>query len=512
MADIRIQIGDLSARDVVAVAFRRRWAILVCYSVIVLGAASYGFFWPPSYEATVRYLVKNDHLEPLLTADQEGVRTVSRPAVTEADLNSEAEIMRSEAVLEKTVRDLRLDGAQDPWPLRLLRWPVGLVRDVYNAYHDRPGESAVEHAVRRLTAALDVEPQRQSSVILVRLRWGHPRAAEEILSEHSKRYLAQHLTVRRVADAKPFFAAQLERGRVELARIDGEINAIRPGATSDELEADRALASQQAAQLEADWRKARAAQDESHAREISLTEQLRPLPDRVVVQDRTVVSAQVLEALKLRVMDLRLQHTELLQKYDPTNQLVVQAQQRLAEAERMLTQEQARPYSEETTGRNQTADALDQDLKTTRVQGHALAARERATITQQQAVLAKVAELEQQATRLRNLEHERAAVQHSVDEYARQLEEARVNDAMEFVNVAIIEPVSAGASPVSPNLSLLMGLAIGLGLIVSVALAFALDLADHRIRTGRDLEMATGVAVLAVLDRYPPKGEGSVLA
>ena len=325
-------------------------------------------------------------------------------------------------------------------------------------------------------------------------------------------YLAQHLAVRRVADAKPLFAAQVERARAELTRIDGEIDAIRPGATSDELEADRALAAQQAAQLDADWRRARAAQDENRAKEISLTEQLRPLPERVVVQDRTVVSAQVLEALKLRVMDLRLQHTELLQKYDATHQLVVQAQQRLAEAERMLAQEQARPYSEETTGRNQTADALDQDLKTTRVQGHALAARQSATIVQEQAVLARVAELEQQATQLRSLEHERAAVQHSVDGYARQLEEARVNEAMQFVNVAVIEPVSAGASPVSPNLSLLMGLAIGLGLIVSVALGFALDLVDHRIRTDRDLEAATGVAVLAVLDRYTPKGEGGILA
>ena len=134
MADIRIQVGDLSARDIVAVVFAVAGPSSSAMPSSSSRAAGYGFFWPPSYEATVRYLVKNDHLEPLLTAE-DGVRTVSRPAVTEADLNSEAEIMRSEAVLEKTVRDLRLDGAQDPWPLRLLRWPAGLVRGVYNAYH-----------------------------------------------------------------------------------------------------------------------------------------------------------------------------------------------------------------------------------------------------------------------------------------------------------------------------------------------------------------------------------------
>lgn len=512
MADFRVPLG-LSTRDLAGVVFRRRWAAVICYGVIVVGTALYCFFWPPSYEATVRYLVKNDRLEPVLTAGQDGIRTVSRATVTEADLNSEADIMQSQGVLERTVRELGLENAPDHWAVRLLRSPVEFGKTVYNGYHNRPGESGMGRAVRRLGAAIDVEPQRESSVVLVRLRWGHPRAAEEILTKHSQAYLAQHLAVRRAPDSKQFFGAQVERAKAELVRMDGDIATIRPGATSEQLQADRALAAERASEFEAEWRKARATQDEDRARIAGVEAQLRPLPERLVLQDRSVVSAEALETLKLRVLDLRLQRTDLLQKYDPSHRQVAQVQERLVEAEQMLADEERRSYSERTTGRNQTADALDQDLRTTRVQLGALAAREHATMMQEQAFRAKVTQLEEQAKRLRDLERERAAVEHSLQEYVRRFEEARVDDEMQFVNVAVLERVSAGAAPVSPNIGLLMKLALGLGLLVSLALTFALDFADHSIKTDRELEAAAGVPVLAVFDRYPAKtGEGRRLA
>jgi len=79
---------------------------------------------------------------------------------------------------------------------------------------------------------------------------------------------------------------------------------------------------------------------------------------------------------------------------------------------------------------------------------------------------------------------------------------------MQFVNAALIGPVLADGSPVSPNIGLLMRLALGLGLLVSLGLPFALDTADHRIKNDRELEAVTGVPVVAVFERYPAlKGE-----
>lgn len=503
MTELRVPLGA-SPRDLVAPIFRHRWAALICYLVVVGVTALYCFFWPPSYEATVRYLVKNNRLEPVLTAEQDGIHTVTPPIVTDADLNSEAEIMQSHGVLERTVRELGLQNAPEHWAVRLLRAPIEFGKRTYNRYHARPDESTEARAIRRLGAAIEVEPQRESSVILVKLRWGHPGAAADILTTHAQAYLTTHLSVRRAPDSTQFFAEQVERAKADLARIDADIAAIRPGATSAQLEADRALAAQQASEFEAEWRKARAAQDEDRARLAGAQAQLEPLPDQIVLQDRSVVSAEALETLKLRVLELRLRRTELLQKYDPSHRQVADVQQRLTEAEQMLAAEERRSYVERTTGRNATADALDRDLRQTRIQLEALAAREQATRGQAQAFREEVARLEQQARQLRELERDRTIVEDSLRQYVRQFEEARVNDEMQFVNVAVIEPVSAGASPVRPNVGLLMKLALGLGLIVSLALPFALDFADHRVKSDRDLE-AAGVPVLAVFDDYAEK-------
>jgi len=373
---------------------------------------------------------------------------------------------------------------------------------VYNAYHGRPNEGGLGRAVERLASSLSVQPERESNVILVTLRWGHPLAAEQILAKHSQIYLQQHLAVHRAPDATQFFAAQLERSKTELARIDAQMAGIRPGATSAQLESDRALVAQQASEFEAEKRKATVLAAENEAKMRDVREQLQKLPETLVLQDRSVVSAQALEALKMRVLDLRLQHTQLLQKYTPTHPLVTEIEQRLGQAEQMLNEEERRSYSERTTGRNQTADALDQDLRLTQAQLTGLAAREAQTGSQEAAFRARETDLINAAAQLRSLERDRAAVQRSLDEYRRRYEEARVSDEMQFVNVGVIEPVSSGALPVKPSIGLLMKLALGLGVIVAIALAFGLDYLDHRVRTDRELEAAAGVPVLAVFDEY----------
>jgi len=508
MSDVRIPLG-LSARDLASTIFRHKTAALLCYAALVAAVALYAFFWPPTYEARVRYLVKNDRIEPVLTAEQGGIRAMSKPGVTEADLNSEAEIMRSTAVLERTVQDNQLDRAPEHWALKALRWPMTTVARVYDAYHGQPAESAAAGAVRRLGRAIAVEPQRESSIIQVSLRWSDPRAAEAILSTHVKEYLAQHLAVHRVASAEEFYGAQANRIRTRLAEIDQQITAIRPGATSAQIEADRTLAAERASVFESEWRKALAERAVHRAR-IAGAEALRqPLADRVVVQDRTVISAEALQALKLRVLDLRLQQTDLLQKYEPTHRLVVDVAERLAQAEKLLTDEEQRSYSERTTGRNPLVDTLDQDLLTTRVELAALDARESATREQAEASQATVARLETQAAQLRDLQRDRRALEDKLLEFAKRADEAKVNNLMQFVNVAVIESVSAGAAPVSPRTGLLMALALTLGLLISLALPFGLDLADHRIRTDRELEAAAGVPVLATFDHYPAETLGT---
>ena len=86
MSDIQLSTSGMSPREFAAVFFRQKWAIGAFYLIVLLTVATYCFFWPPTYEAGVRFVVKNDRQEQIMTADQDGVRMVTRQPVTEDDL------------------------------------------------------------------------------------------------------------------------------------------------------------------------------------------------------------------------------------------------------------------------------------------------------------------------------------------------------------------------------------------------------------------------------------------
>src|SRR5690349_18419375 len=120
MAKLETSVSEISVRDVLGLLFKRKWPIIGLYSAVVLATASYCFFWPPTYEAAVRFLVRHDREAPVMSSDQEGVRMLTKSAVTEDDLNSEMAILNSPTVLEETARDLKIDSMKEHWLLRVV--------------------------------------------------------------------------------------------------------------------------------------------------------------------------------------------------------------------------------------------------------------------------------------------------------------------------------------------------------------------------------------------------------
>jgi succinoglycan biosynthesis transport protein ExoP len=501
----------LTMRDVAVVLFRRKWVILWTYLAIVLATAAYCFFWPPSYAASLRYLVNHDRAEPVISADQNDPRILTKETVTEEDMNSEMAIMQSPAVIEATARDMRIQYLTEHWAIRLLKAPSRFIRGIYDDYHHRDVPGALEEATVRVAKSLDVVPQKKSDVIEVTLTWGSPEMARAILEKLAQHYEAQHVMAHEVADTMTMFQAEAEKKRLQLDEIERQMEAIRPGATIGTLAIEKDLALRQALEFESEWHKANVLQAQAEARVSSQSSALAGMPEHVVSEDRSLLNQTAIGGLRGRVLELQLKRSELLQRYQPDNRLVREADEELAKAKTMLESEVNSPLHEQTTSLNKLSERLHEDLAADRTTLSASSALSDGMKRAYEDYQGRLRQIEKQSVTLQTLDRQRREAEDSYLLYKKRFEEARMQaqlDRTHVVNVRQLEPVWADSSPVKPNSKLLLKLALGVGLLVGLGVAFLLELLDRRLRTEHDVESTLGIPVLASFEA-PTRSERS---
>ncbi|MFD2639159.1 YveK family protein [Piscibacillus salipiscarius] len=79
--------------------------------------------------------------------------------------------------------------------------------------------------------------------------------------------------------------------------------------------------------------------------------------------------------------------------------------------------------------------------------------------------------------------------------------ESTLPDLMNVDNVSVLSEASVGSnpSPVSPNLKLNVAIALVLGVMVGVGLAFLLEYLDNTIKTEQDIEDTLGLPIMGVV-------------
>src|SRR5712692_146157 len=85
-------------RDWAAIGFRQRRVIVLSFLLIFGTVFLITLFTPRQYEAELKILVKGERADPLVTPEKDSI--MPRPEVTEQDVNSEVELIKSRDLLE----------------------------------------------------------------------------------------------------------------------------------------------------------------------------------------------------------------------------------------------------------------------------------------------------------------------------------------------------------------------------------------------------------------------------
>ena len=488
--------GDASPstlHDFLAIGFRRRRLIIATFFGILSVGALIALLLPTRYESELKILVRRERADSVVSPTRDAASQL-RTIVTEEELQSEAELLKSRDLLSKVVVENELHkSASDSF------WSA-----LWGGSESTNEAQRIAQAALALEKDLRVEPIGRTNLISVSYKAREPELAARVLNTLASLYLDKHLALRRVPGAFEFFNRQAEGYREALENAEAKLAEFsrKEGVVSPALE--RELKVRRLAEFESESRQARAAMAETRERIRTLEKQLATLPDRQTTQVRMVDNPQLMQNLKSTLLQLELRRTELLAKYDPSYRPVQEVEAQIAQAREAIATAEKTPLLEETTDRDPAYEALRAELTRSRTELAALEARSAAMAGLVQGYRAETQKLDRKEIQQQGLLRAARGQEENYLLYLRKQEEARISDALDRQRISNVVVAEAATVPLQPRSGRLLVIVFSglFGAVASVLVAFVVDYWDPSFRTPEEVQSFLGSPVVAAI----PKG------
>ncbi len=474
-------------RDLLGTLFRHRKVVVTTFLAIVAAAAMAAFVLPPKYEARMKILVERERMDPLVTPSPNAEPAMHTEAVSEEDLNSEVELIKSRDLLQQVVETCGLQNLHHHF------W------NNWGESGEKAQDIRLAKAIRRLDSDLKVSPVPKTNLIEVSYISTNPKLAARVLQTLSSDYLVKHVAVHRPKGAFGFFEKQTEQYRRQMENAEGQLSKFNSetGAVSAAEQRDQAL--QRATEFGATLQETRAEIDSTQKRIRALENELATTPARLTTVDRKSDNAQLLEQMKSTLLKLQVQRTQLLANYDPSYRPVKEVEQQIALTKAAIATEEAAPVRESDTDQNPTYLWLNEELAKAKTELASLQAKAAATESSVAGYRNAAINLDRKDLQQKDLMRTAKAEEANYLLYMKKREEVRISDALDsqrIVNVAVAEPATAPTLPVhTAGVTLLVG--ILLAGIVSGGAAFIADFLDPSFRTPEEVSQLLDVPLFA---------------
>ncbi len=492
--DAPINLPGVSLHDMLRTLLRRRWPMLGIMLGAVLCSLVYLFLESATYVSGSRVLVR---------VGREKLSTVTIPQVNASNfmfaerpenVNDEVEIMRSPAVLQRAYPVLRerleeLAAAAPPLsPLRrliaeakdlaksaarLAAWPLKMItgrRDL------TPEEALFETISRSLVAA----PVRETNVFAVSFSWTEPHFAAFALNTILDAFIQEHIRVQSsAAQAVDFYRERLTVAEGDLRDLEAATDAAGRAAGIADPMAEKQVVISLLTALERDLSQSRIAEEQTVRRVAELRRQAETGTDWPATPGVPQVQLTQLSDLDARYAEISGRRNAALTQLRPTAREVRDLEQQIGDLRRQkyaaliayLDDRIATEQEVQRAGRARIAEAHARQASLQLVE-----ARFIATQSRRDQLLVRVREYRQQIDQLQLL---------------------RALDADDQTSVRVLSPALPPLTPSWPRASLLLGLALGCGLLLAIAYAVFAEFFDRTVSTERDAERVLGLAVLA---------------
>ncbi len=497
MTNQNYSLAPISLRDGVSVAFRRKRLVITC-AVLTFVAVVTAAIILPRYHGEAKILVNRERIDPVLspTPEMSNFSMSAQPIVTDEDLRSEVEMMKSQDVLTQVVKETSSSEPAEP--------PSWWSRLTSHFSTPKTEEEQIAAKVDRLSRDLVIEPAKGSYIIDVVYKSKNRAQAKIVMDKLLQVYLAKHTQVHHSAGQYKFFETEANEYRKRMDAAQAQL-AQFPSSNSGTVEpaVDRELTMQKLSEFKFALSQNRAAIAETTNRIQRLQQQQASTPARITTAVRKADNPQLLEELKSSLLTMELKRSDLVSKYQVDYRPVQELDKQIAQTKAAIQHELSSPMGDETTD----VDPTHQMVRTQLAQAETDLAGFRARATETQNIVnsyeARARQLDGQSLTQADLQRTFKTAEDNYLLYQKKMEEARITDALDanrMVNIAVAEQPLVPALP-SHSPLFFASLALMTMLAASIGLIGSLEHMDRTFHTPRELEAFLDLPVLASVPR-----------
>jgi len=457
-------------------------------SVIVLGGA-YIFGAPKKYASTMELLVTNARSTPAISPGKtEGTGAVQE--VTEEQLNSEAEVLKSTDVL---------DGVVDP--------------DWSTNQKPKSADELARHekAVNTLRKALQVTPVRKSYLLSVQLTTTDPYRSTQLLSKLLTSFLDEKRRLIQPAGLRQMFAQQADQYKQQWQEAQQQLSDFQREHGLVSVSDQEELLQKEILSVTTDLQTADAelafTRDKVHG---DMT-QIGSTPQRLLTRKTEIPDTGSVDQLHKQLNDLEQRRTELLTKYRSDDRLVQQVESEIRQAQSALERTLEYRANETSTDINPTWQAAQQDLSENSAKVGALSGRRKALQAELDDLNQKLKAIEDKAGAYNALQHRVAELDQNYQLYLQKRDEAQMAEVMnehQVLNVAVAQNPTFSGIPVSPRPLRDGVLTVATGFLLASFAVFLFH--NSRRPTGTVVELGTVPRYPMLVDAPPHMHEAMI--
>jgi uncharacterized protein involved in exopolysaccharide biosynthesis len=441
--DPQTPVPQATAREFLAVVFRRKWLIIGLFAVTTLTVLAVALGTPVVYTSSSRVLIHRGEPQSLLT----GYRTVFND--WEADLASEIEVARSYPVLQSARELLKAD-------------PKGA-------------------SIRMNARQVDVEVMGKSNVLALAYQDGDPEVAQQVCDALTRAYIDYRQNAMTLNYPQGFFRREIDKVRADLEtwmekrrRYAAENDIVDVDQQNRMLLDERSTLQKKLTDLQTDL-----AQNQTV---YAVMEDMRDHPSVDLPSLGPNMSGDALLEMKRRVLEQESRVALIRERYRDDSPEVMAANATL-DTLRSLLRREVGSRMELSKSRLTSLEAGIAVVQ------HQLDANQR-----------QLDSMPPKAIAIAQMDREIAVLKERYESLSKDSDQARVTENVTpTVSVVLLSPAGRAVSK-STRDYVRLALAPAFSLVVGIGLAFFMDGLDVTVRTSGHAEEAIELPVLAALN------------